>query len=244
MAAGGAGEVVANNIFAYDLTTGNRVASFSHSLNAQGLVIKASPDGSRIYVGGDFTQVDGIARGHLAAFSTATGALVARAGYTPPNVGAQVRGLGVTASTVFVGGNFLSANGLARTRLAAFANSNGAMLPWAPAAEGGYVWTMTMTPDNPQGHPRRLVHHAQRRGRPSAWAPSTPRRARHCRGPPTRRSRRAAAPTAITALKTDGQQVYGSGYAFVLGNSNANFEGTFGLDPSTGAINCRQRLPR
>ena len=61
VAAGGAGEVAANNIFAYDITTGNRVASFSHSLNAQGLDITRSPDGSRVYVVGDFTTVDGVA---------------------------------------------------------------------------------------------------------------------------------------------------------------------------------------
>lgn len=73
--AGGSGEVSALNIFAYDLRTGNRVSTFNHSLNAQGRVITASPDGSRIYVGGDFTAVDGIARGHVAAFSTATGEL-------------------------------------------------------------------------------------------------------------------------------------------------------------------------
>ena len=60
VAAGGAGEVDALNIFAYDITTGNRVASFSHSLNAQGRAVTASPDGSRIYVGGDFTAVDGL----------------------------------------------------------------------------------------------------------------------------------------------------------------------------------------
>ena len=40
VAAGGAGSVAANNIFAYDVTTGNRVASFNHPLNAQGLVIR------------------------------------------------------------------------------------------------------------------------------------------------------------------------------------------------------------
>src|SRR5215207_5769349 len=58
--AGGAGEVDARNIFAYSITTGNRVSSFNHSLNAQGLAIAASADGSRIYVVGDFTTVDSL----------------------------------------------------------------------------------------------------------------------------------------------------------------------------------------
>ena len=75
VAAGGPGEVDAQNIFAYDITTGQRVSTFNHSLNAQGLAIAASPDGSRVYVGGDFTAVDGIARGHVASFRTASGAL-------------------------------------------------------------------------------------------------------------------------------------------------------------------------
>ena len=65
---GGAGEIAAQNIFAYDVTTGNPVGNFSHALNAQGLVVRASADGSRVYVGGDFTTVDGAARGHVAAF--------------------------------------------------------------------------------------------------------------------------------------------------------------------------------
>jgi PKD repeat protein len=235
VAAGGAGEVVANNIFAFDLTTGNRVASFSHSLNAQGLVIKASPDGSRVYVGGDFTSVDNVARGHLAAFTTATGALVGPPGYTPPNVGDQVRGLGVTASTVYVGGNFLSANGVARTRLAAFQNSNGAMLPWQPAAAGGYVWTMTMTPDNtkviPGGSFTTLngVSAIGMGAVDAATGATLPWAANN-------KIHAGGSAAAITALKADGQRVYGSGYAFVLGNSNANFEGTFGLNPTTGAI--------
>src|SRR6476469_2056772 len=119
VAVGGAGEVPALNIFAYDVRTGNPVAGFSHSLNAQGLVVRGSADGSRVYVGGDFTTVDGVARGHVAAFDTATGALVNWA----PNVGSQVRGLGLTPSTVYVGGNFASANGQPRTNLASFAVS-------------------------------------------------------------------------------------------------------------------------
>ncbi len=85
------------NVFAYDITTGNRVASFNHSLNAQGRVVTAAPDGSRIYVGGDFTAVDGVARGHVAAFDTATGALDPT---FKPNVSSQVRALAAARNHV------------------------------------------------------------------------------------------------------------------------------------------------
>jgi len=45
--------------------------------------------------------------------------------------------------------------------------------------------------------------------------------------------RDATSTGAITSLRTDGVQIYGSGYAFGSGSS---FEGTFAAAPSTGAI--------
>jgi hypothetical protein len=115
VAVGGAGEVNALNLFAYDITTGNRVPSFSHSLNGQGLAITASPDGARIYVGGDFTTVDGVAHNHVAAFNTATGAL--DNSFTA-NVSNQVRALAASTSALYIGGGYGAVNGSTRTNLA------------------------------------------------------------------------------------------------------------------------------
>jgi PKD repeat protein len=235
VAAGGAGEVVANNIFAYRLSTGERVATFSTNpgLNAQGLVIRASADGSRLWVGGDFTTVNGTARGHLAALNPADGSLVTGGGFVPPNIGGQVRGLGITPSTIYVGGNFTSANGVARTRLAAFSTSTGAMTSWAPAAAGGYVWAMTMSPDKtrviPAGSFTTLGGQAAygmgsvnaSDGSINPW-------------PAQEKIRAAGANGAITSIKADETQVYGSSYAFGAG---AAYEGTFAINPMTGQIN-------
>jgi len=68
----GAAKTTANqtpraNLLAFDITTGNLITAFNHALNAQGLGITASPDGSRVYVVGDFTTVDGQTRNHIAA---------------------------------------------------------------------------------------------------------------------------------------------------------------------------------
>ena len=229
---GGAGEVPANNLFAFDLTTGNRVASFDHSLDAQGLVVTASPDGSRIYVGGDFSTVDGVPHGHVAAFSTADNSLVST---WAPNVGGQVRGFAVTSDTVYVGGNFPSANGVLKSSLAAFNVSNGAMTSWSPTVEGdgGYVWTMTMSPDKSRvivGGSFSTLNGAAAYGMGALDATTgatLPWAAQE-------RIRSAGLNGAITTLKTDGTQVYGGGYAFGAG---AAFEGTFAADPNTGAIN-------
>ncbi|GAB3350740.1 PKD domain-containing protein [Modestobacter lapidis] len=119
------------NLVAFDIRTGELVTGFDHTLNGQGRTITASPDGTRIYVGGDFTTVDGVARGHVAAFDVATGALVP--GFAP-TLNRAVYSLTATDSLVYAGGNFTSAGGQSRTRLAAFDAGNGSVTPWAPTA--------------------------------------------------------------------------------------------------------------
>jgi len=237
VAPGGAGEVVANNIFAYQLSTGARVTTFATSpgLNAQGLVIRASADGSRLWVGGDFTTVNGTARGHLAALNPADGSLVGGGGFVPPNIGGQVRGLGITPTSVFVGGNFLSANGIARTRLAAFSVSTGAMSAWAPAAAGGYVWAMTMSPDLTRVIPAGSF--TTLNGQPAYGMGSLMASTGSVNPWPAQdRIRDAGADGAITSIKADGTQVYGTSYSFTQDGS-ADFEGTFAIDPTSGEIN-------
>ncbi|SDF11888.1 PKD domain-containing protein [Blastococcus fimeti] len=127
---GGAG-AARGNLLAFDVRTGALIPGFDHRLNGQGRIVVASPDGSRIYVGGDFTTVDGIARGHVAAFDVATGALVP--GFAP-TTNQAVYSLAVAGSTVYAGGNFTTAGGQTRTRLAAFNASTGALTSWAPTA--------------------------------------------------------------------------------------------------------------
>jgi PKD repeat protein len=231
VAAGGAGEVDANNAFAYDITTGNRVASFHPQLNAQANVVFASPDGSRVYFGGDFTTVDGVAHAHLAAFATATNTVVA--GFAP-NVSARVSAIATTASTVYVGGMFGAVNGTGRSHLAAFNATTGALTSWAPTSDDS-ISSMVAAP----GGARIIIggRFTTLNGVP-AWGmgavdPTT--------GTSTLRwdanlvVRAAGANGEITSLRTDGVQVYGSGYKFKYPGSN--FEGTFGADPATGKIN-------
>src|SRR5690606_581643 len=90
------------NMMAFDVTTGE-MTSFAPTFNQQVRTIAASPDGRRLYVGGDFTSVNGQPRQRIAAFDTATGALVQN--FAPP-VNYHVRAIVATNSTVYVGGNF------------------------------------------------------------------------------------------------------------------------------------------
>lgn len=143
-APGNALEVARKNILAFDLTTGNLITSFAHSLDGQGLRIAASPDGSRVYVGGEFTNVDGKPHSRLAAFDTATGKLVD--GFAP-NVGNKVRAIAATNSTVYFGGNFFKVNGKSRQRLAAVRASDGGNIDtWRPIADDDEVFAMALAP--------------------------------------------------------------------------------------------------
>jgi chitodextrinase len=227
VANGGAGQVNASNIFAFDLSTGNRVTTFSHSLNGQGLVVTASPDGSRLYVGGDFTSVDGVSRGHVAAFDLSNGALVST---WAPSVSNHVRALAATNSTVFIGGEYSTVNGSGRQDLSAVNAANGTLLPWN-APTNGEVWSMVLAP----GQTRLIVggefttlngQSANGMGSLDAataallpWAANQTIRA-------------GGQGTAITSLRTDGSQIYGSAYAY----GGGNFEGTFAANPTTGNL--------
>ncbi|MEU2350286.1 PKD domain-containing protein [Modestobacter sp. NPDC049651] len=125
----GTGETPRRNLLAYDIRTGELVSSFAPDLNGQVLAVTASPDGRRVYVAGDFTTADGQTRKRVAAYDTATGALVAN---WKPNVNSQVRALAVTDDTVYMGGSITAVGGVTRTRLAAVKTSDGSLLPWAP----------------------------------------------------------------------------------------------------------------
>src|SRR6266508_349001 len=129
-AALGTGEVARNHLAAFNASTGD-LLPFNHSLDAKAWVMTPSADGSTLYIGGDFTHVDGVFRSRLAAFATATGNLTSWA----PKASGPVRGLAVSGSTVYVGGNFNFVNStVARKNLAAFTTA-GAVLPWAPTAD-------------------------------------------------------------------------------------------------------------
>lgn len=233
VAPGGKGEIPVANVFAYDIVTGDRVASFSHSLNGQALVVKASPDGRRVYVGGDFTKVDDVARSHLVAFDTTTNSVVA--GFKP-TVSSRVAAIAATNSAVYLGGTFGTANGVPKANLAALKASDGTNLPgWGGSVTGPTrtVLAMTMTPDQS----RVIVGGAftELRGQPAVGMGSLDAKTGTVMPWAANQDiRNSGANAAITTLRADATTVYGGAYKWV--NGSANFEGTFAADPMTGVI--------
>lgn len=228
-AAPGVSTTARNNLLAYNIKTGALVTSFAPNLNGQVLAVTPSPDGSRIYVAGEFTLANGAKRYRIAAYSTATGALVTT---FAPTLDFRARAVVAVGSTVYVGGAFSSANGNPRKGLAAFSATNGALLNWAPAAEGGQVMAMVQAPGQSKivvgGQFSTISGTAAygmgavdaTTGAVQPWAANTV-------------VRNAGADGAVNSLTVDGSKVFGTGYDFGL---SANFEGAFAADPATGRI--------
>lgn len=130
----------ATRLGAVDRTTGAAVSGWSASTDkaVRSLVVS----GSSVYAAGDFTSVNGSARGGVVRLNATNGVVDgAFAGRTSGSVKAAV--LSPDGATLYVGGLFTSAgNGgssSGRNRLAAFSTSAGSVLPWAPSADGSVL---------------------------------------------------------------------------------------------------------
>ncbi|THG30798.1 LamG-like jellyroll fold domain-containing protein [Naasia lichenicola] len=227
----GVGNIARSNLLAYNLSTGVLIASFAPTLNGQVNSLSASPDGTRLYVGGTFTTVNGVTRNRVAAFTVATGALVTS---WAPSFNSAVDVVKATNSTVYVGGNFTAVGGTSRTRAASVSATTGAVTTFAPVAEGGRVRGIAVSPDatkvvlagsfttlNSSGNPGYgMGEVTATTGSSLAWAVNT-------------KVRNAGANSAIYSLTSDDTAVYGTGYTFGTGG---NLEGAFRAEWSTGAL--------
>jgi IPT/TIG domain len=102
-----------------------------------GPVRTAVPDGAGgWYIGGQFTRVGGAVRNNIAHILS-TGEVSA----WNPDVNNQVYAIALSGSAVYAGGDFIAVNlgttPLNRHRIAAFNNTDGAALDWAPYIVGG-----------------------------------------------------------------------------------------------------------
>lgn len=136
---GGGGTVTRTNILAYDIRTGVLDTIFVHSITGAPAgtkkvagAITASPDGKRLYVGGNFTTVDGQARSRFAAFDLTTNKLLP--GFTGTN--GAVLALAATNERVYVGGGFTTAAGQARHNLAAYLANGSIDTSWKADVDG------------------------------------------------------------------------------------------------------------
>lgn len=218
-----------SNLLAYDVTTGALISSFNVPLNAQALAVAATPDGSRVYVGGDFTTAGGGNYYRIVAISTATGQIVSS---FRPIMQSEVRALAATNTAVYAGGTFTSVNGTARGYIAKIDASNGSLMTaWAASADY-VVDALAVSPDGTKvyagGNFQNMnggAHYglAMLNGTTGAIMPF----------PANSVVRDAGTKSSITSLAATADRVYGSGYVFGPGG---NLEGSFSADANTGAL--------
>ena len=232
----GQNTVPRSNLLSFNLTTG-QLTSFAPTFNGQVKTLAASPDGTRLYVGGSFTLVNGQTRFNIAAFDTATGALLTT--FKPPVGGSYVNAIVATDTTVYVGGLLQAGNGVARKNLMAF-NTSGVLLGWAPTTDlqvdamvmntsgskvivGGRFYTVNGVVQ------RGLVALSPTDGSIQPWiAPSI---VKNGLNDGSSLSGRAG----IYSLSSDGNAIYGTGWVYANA-AVGNLEGAFSADPESGAI--------
>ncbi len=96
-------------------------------------IIAIAVSGSTVYIGGNFTSVDGQERHGLAALNATTGQVTS----WNPDASNIVRALAIKGETVYVGGDFLSISGESRIFLAAIDIATGKLTSWNPGMERG-----------------------------------------------------------------------------------------------------------
>jgi PKD repeat protein len=226
----GANQVTRTHLLSFNLTTG-ALLPWAPAVNAQVRQLAVSPDGSRVYAVGDFTSVNNVTKNRIAAFSTASGALVTSFAASANN---RIHAVVATNSTVYLGGHFSSVNGQTRMLTAAVSAATGLPTEWQPVISDGRAYAMVISPDeskvvlggdfttlNGSGNPGYGLGAVDATtGASLPWAVNST-------------IRNGGIEAAIYSLDSDGDSVYGTGYVFGRGG---NLEGTFRADWANGAL--------
>ncbi|WP_419818320.1 PKD domain-containing protein [Glaciibacter flavus] len=232
-AAAGTSQTSRSNLLAYTLSTGNLIGSWNPGANAEIRSVAKSPDGSRVYIGGSFTAAGGQTRYRIAAFNTATGALISN---WAPVVNGTVHTIAATNTAVYFAGAFTQVGSSARANAAAVDATTGAVLPFAPVLAGGYgAKGIVVSPDgskividgsfesaNGSTNPGRGIAAFDTTGALLPWAMNNV-------------LRNAGTKAGFISLTADNDSVYGSGWDYG-GTSQDGFEGAFRANWSDGSL--------
>lgn len=113
-----------NRLFAFDAATGAIDPNFTPSLNkGEASALLPAPDGQSIYVGGNFSEINGVRHFVLARIDAQTGAPITS---FDPQLSARVRDLRLAGGRLYVAGTFATAGGAPRPALATLNPQTGA----------------------------------------------------------------------------------------------------------------------
>lgn len=121
------GDSVRSNLAHYD--SEGKLTSWT--ANANDIVTCFYIRNDTLFVGGEFNNINGVSRGHIAAFSISTGDLLA---WNPYVTGfyLEVKSIQAFNNNLYVAGNFNEANGQPRDNFAVYDLTTGNLDPWNP----------------------------------------------------------------------------------------------------------------
>jgi hypothetical protein len=144
--------VTRNDILAFDATTGVISSTFLPALNGPVDALVAAPDGQSIYVGGEFSSVNGVATKSLTRLNVANGGVTA--GFKTVAINGNVLDLRLSGGRLFIGGNFTKVATHTQSVLATLNAATGAYDPFQSLAFAGThhggstsLQKMDITPD-------------------------------------------------------------------------------------------------
>lgn len=113
--------------------------AFAPTTNGPVHAIAASADGTRLFIGGRFTKVNGKTRHNLAAIDAVTGDLIADWDADTAGAVPTVTSLAVQGNELFVGGRFDSIDGADKEKLAKLNATTGNLITWNTWVNGGVL---------------------------------------------------------------------------------------------------------
>ncbi|HUD45259.1 MAG TPA: hypothetical protein VMR33_00435 [Candidatus Baltobacteraceae bacterium] len=133
-----AGNIVANNIAQWNGTGWSALGSGISGGNEIGPSVNAlAVSGSALYVGGDFTNAGGIAANSIAQWNGTNWSPLASGISSGDEFGSLVNALAVSGSTLYVGGEFTNAGGIAAANIAQWNGTNWSSLGSGILGAGG-----------------------------------------------------------------------------------------------------------
>ena len=213
------GAQVRNRIAQLDFTTG--AANASWNPNANSVVNALAWDGANalLYVGGQFTAIDGLTRNRIAVLDPATG----HAQAWNPNANNQVNAIAVGGTEVYLGGLFSTVGGQTRSRIAAISAATGTATSWNANA-GNVVQALALSGTVLYAGGDFLTIGGQSRSRVAALDLAT--------GNAT--SWDPSAFNSVSALAADGNQVFVGGSFNGIGGTARN--NLAAIDVTTGVV--------
>jgi hypothetical protein len=137
----GTGEVARAHLAAFRLDSG-ALRAWNPGANAEVSALTLSPDKKTLFVGGEFSRLDGAKRHGIGALTRKSGSVTKY----KANANGPVMAIAVTKSRVFLGGAFTRVKDKKRRHLAATTRKGGLVLSWKPRT-GDVVRSLAISRD-------------------------------------------------------------------------------------------------